>query len=256
MGDENDRNDDRSLSLGDSEAAMSVNNRNIDETKNKKEEEEIARAETRCVLYFRIVTFGFLIVTTIAVAIAVKKLMRKAELGQLEETFHDNADKVLDAVGKILRNTFTSVDEFGVSMTSYANAIGNQTQGNVSTAASWPFVTFPDFAVRASKLRSLSKIFLFSVYHYIRHEDREQWEVYSAENKGWIDEGIETQRTDKTFRGILIEEWYSSDEINFFGQPAAEADFYLARWQASPVLVCIFVYLALSTINILHNMIR
>jgi hypothetical protein len=107
----------------------------------------------------------------------------------------------------------------------------------------WPFVTLPDMAVRASKLRSLSKIFLFSVYHYIAHEDRAAWESYAAQNKGWIDEGIETQKADPTFRGNIVEDWYSSDEINHYGERAADADFYIVRWQCAPVLVRICVCL-------------
>lgn len=221
------------LSLNGSEAAMNGGNPAAD----KEAQEEIARAETRCVLFLRVLTFGFLMAATITVAVAVKHLMRQAERSQLDDTFQDNAEKVLDAVGTILRNTFSSVDEFGVSMTSYANAIEM-----ASNSSSWPFVTIPDFAVRASKLKSMTKIFLFSVYHYITHEERARWEAYSAENKGWIDTSIETQRTDKTFRGNLIEDWSSSDQINFYGQPAADAEFYIARWQASPVLVCLVTH--------------
>jgi hypothetical protein len=206
----------------------------------KKEEVEIARNETRCVLYLRVLTFALLAVTTIAVAIAVHRMMRKAEHHRLHESFNDNAGKILEAVGTIMDNTLTAVDFFAVTLTSYAHNNQQVTGANQS----WPFVTLPDMAVRSSKLRSLSKIFLFSIYHYIEHEKRAAWEAYTAANKGWIDEGIETQKADPTFRGILNEDWYSSDQINFYGKRAADADFYIVRWQASPVLVsvlCCFV---------------
>jgi hypothetical protein len=198
----------------------------------KKEEEEIAREETRCVLYLRFLTFAFLAVTTIAVAIAVHHLLRRAEVDKFHESFHDNAGKVLEAVGTIMENTLMAVDSFAVSLTSYAHTIQQVTKANQS----WPFVTLPDMAVRSSKLRSLSKIFLFSIYHYIAHDNRVAWEAYAAANKGWIDEGIDTQKTDPTFRG-KIKEPYSSDQINFNGERAADADSYIVRWQSSPVLV-------------------
>jgi hypothetical protein len=199
----------------------------------KKEEEEIAREETRCVLYLRFLTFAFLAVTTIAVAIAVHHLLHKAEVDKLNESFDDNAGKVLEAVGTIMENTLMAVDSFAVSLTSYAHTIQQVTKANQS----WPFVTLPDMAVRSSKLRSLSKIFLFSIYHYVEHANRAAWEAYATQNKGWIDEGIETQKADPTFRGHIIEDWNSSDQINFYGQRAADADFYIVRWQCSPVLV-------------------
>jgi hypothetical protein len=199
---------------------------------NGEPEEEIARAETRCVWYLRFLTFAFLAFTTIAVAVAVHQLLRRAEEAKLAESFKDNSGKVLEAVGTILENTLMAVDSFAVSMTSYAE-MTKQVNQNLS----WPFVTLPHFAVRASKLRSLSKIFLFTVYHYVEHADRTKWENYTTVNKGWIDEGITTQKNDPTFRGILNEDWYSSDQINFYGNRAADADFYIVRWQASPVLV-------------------
>lgn len=201
---------------------------------NQEEEEEIARDETRCVLYLRFLTFAFLVVTTIGVAVTVQLLLRKAERVEWEEAFFDNADKVLEAVGTIMQNTLMAVDSFAVSLSSHANAIQEATGAN----RSWPFVTLPDMAVRASKLRSLSKIFLFSIYHYVAHKDRDAWEAYAKSNKGWIDQGIETQKADPTFRGNIIEDWNSSDEINFYGQRAADDEFYVVRWQVSPVLVC------------------
>jgi hypothetical protein len=202
------------------------------------EEEEIARDETRCVLYLRFLTFAFLAVTTIVVAVTVHRLMRKAEINKLAASFDDNAGKVLEAVGTILENTLMAVDSFAVSLTSYAETV-QQLTNNTTNQSSWPFVTLPHFAVRASKLRSLSKIFLFTIYHYVTHPDRVKWELYTKQNKGWIDEGIETQKADRTFRGILNEDWNSSDQINFYGQRAADADFYIVRWQCSPVLVSV-----------------
>jgi hypothetical protein len=56
-------------------------------------------------------------------------------------------------------------------------------------------------------------------------------------NKGWITESIEKQKQDPTFRGYIIEDWHSSDQINFDGERAADAEFYIVRWQAAPVVV-------------------
>jgi hypothetical protein len=210
-----------------------MSNRSQTPPKSEEEEEEIARAENRCVLYLRFLTFAFLVTTTIAVAITVHRLMRTAERKSLEESFHDNAGKVLEAVGTIMQNTLMAVDSFAVALTSHARTIEEVTGAN----RSWPFVTLPHMAVRASKLRSMSKIFLFTIYHYIDHKDRDAWEAYTTKNKGWIDQGIETQKNDPTFRGIIHEDWYSSDQINFNGERAADAEFYIVRWQASPVLV-------------------
>ena len=201
----------------------------------KEADEEIARAETRCVLYLRFITFGFLAVATIAVAATIYCLLVGAERAQLHAKFHDNAGKVMEGFGTILEHILMDVDAFAVSITSHATALQEVTGSD----RSWPFVTFPNMAVRGSKLRALSKIFLFSLYHYVKHEDRDAWENYTRSHDDWVNQGIETQKTDPTFRGNIVEDWSSLGEINFYGSRAEDAEFYIARWQSSPIVVSI-----------------
>lgn len=199
----------------------------------REKEEEIAREETRCVVYLRFLTFGFLLATASVVFCMIFVLLRAAEESKLEAKFHDNAGKLLEAIGTLFENILMDVDSFAVFITTQAKSMQEATGNDVS----WPFVTFPNIAVQGSKLRALSKIFLFSIYHYIEHADRNAWENYTRANDGWVDQGIESQKSDPTFRGNIVEEWNTLGQINFYGQRAQDADFYIARWQSSPIVV-------------------
>ena len=202
------------------------------------DQEEIAKSETKCVYMIRGVTFGFLLLATIGVALAVYLYVDTTEQNAFDETFHDNAVKVLEAVGTLFDNTLLAVDLFTAATTSYAAALYKlQNPTDTSRKGAWPFVTIPDYAVRGSKLNSLSKTFLFSQYYYVEHAERDAWENYTRNNDAWVDEGIEVQETDPSFRGAIVEEWSTLGEINFNGQRMPDAEFYLVRWQSAPIVV-------------------
>lgn len=201
-------------------------------------QEEIAAKESRWVFRLRTATFCFLLLAAIGVALVTFFYVRNAEETQMKEKFHDNAHKVQEAIGTLLENTLKAVDSFTVAMTSYAASTVGETSGQTNTTA-WPYVTLPNYAVQGSKLRSLSKVFLFSAYHRVEHAQRDAWENYSRTHDDWVDAGIESQKTDPSFKGMIVQEWQTLGQINFNGQRAPDADFYMARWQTSPVVVSV-----------------
>jgi hypothetical protein len=83
---------------------------------------------------------------------------------------------VLDDIGKSLYLTLGTVDSFVVNIVSSA--------GNTDEA--WPFVTVPDFAVRAAKVLSLSDAIFLTVYPLVSGDQRSNWENYTSENKQWV----------------------------------------------------------------------
>jgi len=198
-------------------------------------EDEIAQDETKNLLWLRGVTFCFLLVATLGVSMGVYFYLHTSEEARFEDKFFDTASKVLEALGTQLENTLGAVDAFSVATTTYAR-YSNTNNDNATTGTGWPFVTLPEYAGQGSKLRSLSKIYLLAMYHYIAHKDRLAWEAYTRANDQWVDQGIQTQKNDPTFRGNIVEDWSSLGEINYYGQSAENATYYVARWQSSPVV--------------------
>lgn len=218
---------DTSRHSDDNGSASSVNyGRSSPHAIKKSEKDEIARAETQRILLLRGIFFVFLLLASVGVSVGVYFFLRTNEEQRFQEKFDDTGSKLLEAIGTVLENTLTATDTFAVAATIFAR----------SSNSRWPFVTIPEYAVQGSKLRSLSKIFLLSVYHYVEHEERSEWENYTRANDAWVDQGIQTQKVDPNFRGNIVEEWSTLGEINFFGERAQDADFYLARWQTSPVV--------------------
>lgn len=235
---------------GDGDDEMSVYSTSVEggqalaHSAEKKQPEEIAARESQWVFCLRSATFFFLVLATVGVALVTYFYVRWEEEEQMEEKFHDNAHKVQQAIGTLLENTLKAVDSFSTSMVTHAATVRDVSPYNNDNNSStgWPYVTLPSFAVHGSKLRSLSKVFLFSVYHHVTHEQRATWENYTSMHNGWVDAGIESQKNDPSFKGLIVEEWQTLGQINFNGQPAPDAPFYMARWQTSPVVVCTQVF--------------
>jgi hypothetical protein len=103
------------------------------------------------------------------VALAVYFYIRASENREFEDQFEADATKVLAAIGASLDSSLSAVDAFVVSIVSYAKAT-NQT---------WPFVTIPDYAARAGKIRSLAGAVVIGTYPLVKSEDRKEWERYS-----------------------------------------------------------------------------
>jgi hypothetical protein len=108
-----------------------------------KEQDAIAKDEDKAVFRLRLLVIGVLVASTVGVACAVYNYISKSENSQFEESFSDDANKVLEALGSSLHLTLSAVDAFVVNIASCA----------ILSNSSWPFVTIPDFAVRANKIR-------------------------------------------------------------------------------------------------------
>ncbi|KAL3941956.1 MAG: hypothetical protein SGARI_000425 [Bacillariaceae sp.] len=73
-------------------------------------------------------------------------------------------------MGQNLDRMLLASDAFVVSAASYADH-SNQT---------WPYVTVPDFSVRAEKIRSLCGAVYVNTYHTVTEGQRGEWERYTA----------------------------------------------------------------------------
>lgn len=194
------------------------------------ENDGIAKQENQNVFRLRLLVITVLLLSTIGVAVGVFLYVSRSEQQSFEQSFRDDSDKILDSVGIALDLSLGSVDAFLVSLVSYAR----------DTNASWPFVTYPDYAVKVAKLRSLSKAVQVTQYHIVSGEQREEWEAYSVAHDGWVENGIKTQISDESYEGRIVTDYWTSDNIFIVADPnadpyTAEGPF-LPKWQQSPVI--------------------
>ena len=79
---------------------------------------KLARRETTAVWSFRVLAMLVLLLSTVAVAIATYTFTRNAERELFEDTFHDDALKILESLGSSLDKAIAGVDAYVISMVS------------------------------------------------------------------------------------------------------------------------------------------
>jgi hypothetical protein len=102
--------------------------------------------------------------------------LKISEEDEFKHTFHENAELILRAIRKNFALTLGAVDAMAFNMVSSARSSGED----------WPFVTIPDFGVRAAKVLALSEVAVLAVHPLVSDEEREQWENYTASNNNWV----------------------------------------------------------------------
>jgi hypothetical protein len=141
-----------------------------DNSCNSNRREVLASNETRVVTKLKLLVFGSLFFSMVAVVLGAYYLTLQAEITSFELHFHDDANKILGNIGQNLQRSMEASDAFITSITSYA-ANTNQT---------WPFVVIPDFSVRAEKIRSLCGGIYAATYNVVNNEQRKEWENFTA----------------------------------------------------------------------------
>jgi hypothetical protein len=150
----------------------------------------LASQETKAVRRLKVSVIFSLLLSMIAVAFTAYYLTSQQEEDQFKDAYYGDAHKVMSAMGENLERTLQAADAFVSSMASHAQ-VSNQT---------WPFVVIPDFAVRAEKVRELSKAVLVNLFQVVERDQRDLWENYTTQvGKAWVDESISVV---ENFEGI------------------------------------------------------
>jgi hypothetical protein len=126
--------------------------------------------ETRAVTNLKLLVFGSLFFSMIAVVLSAYFFTAQGENHNFEVNFYDDANKILGSMGLNLQRIMDVSDAFITSITSYA-ARTNQT---------WPYVVIPDFYVTAEKIRSLCGAVYIGTYHVVQNDQRKEWENFTA----------------------------------------------------------------------------
>ena len=158
------------------------------------EEPVLAKRETKDVFRLKILVLVFLALCTSGVACLVYFYTENQEVYQFETQFHSDANKVLDAIGDGVETTFGALDIMATMMISHAKSSNDE----------WPFVTLPNFANHASKIRSMSIGMLLWSAVIVSYDNRIAWESYADENRGWVNSTIGIMETDPNYHGPLV----------------------------------------------------
>jgi len=204
--DGNDNNDESTTGRPDDEELGQV-----DELEERKKivEQVLARREQRTVCSLKILLFLVLAASATAVALLTYYFTSQWETKQFVVQFGEDSNKVMQSIGTSLDLTLEGLDALTVSMVSSAKA----------TNQVWPYVTIPDFAVKAEKIRILSKAVYLNVYALVPAEERSMWEDYAAfKGRGWVEETLNVFEKDGTFDDVFddLNLTYSVDDVTYW----------------------------------------
>jgi hypothetical protein len=203
----------------------------------EQEDQMIAKDEHKAVIRLRLLLLLVLLGSTVGFAFATHYYVSRFETTALEEQFQADATKVLSSVGASLDFTMGAVDSLVVNMVSYAH----------ESQSKWPFVTVPDFAVRAAKIKALSNALLLAVYPVVKSDTRSRWERYTVNHDAWVKEGMTLQEKDGSFRGAMDFNFSeTTPDLGIItdnnGVRPSNYTTYLPQWQMHPVFTTFAPY--------------
>ena len=216
------------------------------------------------------------VILSIAACVAVPTIVyttgQEREEEQFESTFLLLAAKIVDSFELRLEQKLRAVDSLRIAVTSHV----------ISTNASWPFITIPDFDLRGSSANDMGDTLMVTLHPLVTLGDREAWENYTVNNIDWLYQAEARQSTatrelHKTAGGLGLASTrsvsppdgqnkqedtgvapdfsmgYSKDifefnDLNEFGVSIDDGAHgpYLPAWQHTPLLPDIINYNALS----------
>lgn len=196
------------------------------------EEDELAIQQTRNLRRFRLCFVFSIFVIALGLAVGIYFLTRKQEENSFSTTFYDRAAKIMNTFQVRMEQNAGAIESFSFSLTSYA-AFTNKT---------WPFVTLPDFEVKAASARALAGSVSLTFSPLVTAEEKKEWEVYSVQNREWVQQGLDfeerfgIERID--YRSLQTNP--NTAVISSFDQsgdrlPAQGDGPFFPVWQSSPV---------------------
>lgn len=188
------------IDFDESESSLGTSTQEVDSStvdgsnpNNKKRDSDVAisKNETQSVNRVKFIAVSVLVLSAIGVALTIYYYVKNSETSTFVDSYTFDSQKVLEAIGTSIGNNLGALDSFATNAVSFAAAT-NQT---------FPYVTLPDFALKASKVRSLSDGLYISFQPVIQSNQRFAWEVYAMNNEGWVNDTKRMQETDKYYYG-------------------------------------------------------
>ena len=124
----------------------------------------------------RVLVIILFITLIVVVPTALYLTTRKTEVNGFENAYRRLASKVVDSVEFHLASKLTSLDSFRIAITSHA----------ISSNATWPYVTNPNYDLRANSAREIGAMLSVNFHALVTENNREAWENYTMENIDWL----------------------------------------------------------------------
>jgi hypothetical protein len=119
---------------------------------------------------------------------------KRDEEDDFEYVYGASAERVIQSFHESVAQLLAGVDAGAVAITSYA----------LNTGANFPYVTMPDWELRAANTRVITKSITFQWFPLVQEEDRLGWEAYANEThmqqiKTFMSENEFITRQDNSF---------------------------------------------------------
>jgi hypothetical protein len=178
---------DTTLSQSDDAGSVSSSSSDIEAAPTQEDETEkliIATRETRYVRYLR---FSVLLILLSAAALCgtfVYLYTKANETNEFESVYQQYAKLVVDAIHISARKKLEAVASIAEIAQAHA----------INTNSKWPFVTVPFFEEHVMATKSLTNAFGLALFPIVSYANKREWEAYSLEHRGWINQSYAAQR--------------------------------------------------------------
>ena len=194
--------------------------------------DSIAKKDTTAACLMRVLVIALFICMSVFVPIIIFLTASNNEQENFESEFDALATKVVDSFEFNVARKLGAIDSLDISITSYA----------VGTNSTFPFVTLPDFDLRAANTLALADTFSVVFVPLVTQKNRAKWETYTVDNEAWITTALNRQTASVERRAQAPETiGLSTPMITAFAQDGAlvrqpdGAEPYFPVWQNAPV---------------------
>lgn len=147
-------------------------------------ETSIAKDETKTVNCFRLLLLAALIATALCVSLTAFFMIRNGEQEEFEGTFRSHATKIIETFESEAAEKRTALVHHSRELTSHAKS-SNET---------WPFVTLPDYEMRARLTLELAEVIGIMLLPLVTKENAMEFGKYMNSNQEWYWEGMAIQQ--------------------------------------------------------------
>jgi hypothetical protein len=192
--------------------------------------DSIAKKDTTAACQLRVLMVTLFLVMSVFVPVIIFVTTRDNEQESFESEFDALATKVVDSFDFNMARKLGAIDSLDISITSYA----------VGTNSTFPFVTLPDFDLRAANTLALADTFSVLFVPLVTQANRAKWETYSVENEAWITTALNRQtasverRAQETL-GLVAPSITAFDPDGALVRQPDGAEPYFPIWQNAPV---------------------
>lgn len=149
------------------------------------------RKDTRIAARLRLVVAALFLSMGIIFPIIIYKTTRSNEEEAFEDRFDGLATKVVSSMENRLSRSFGSLESLRIAISSHVRTSDDK----------WPFVTLPDYDLRAESVKSLGGVLSVSVRPIVEFSQNKAWEDYSVSNIGWLEQSM-----NRTFNSVALDQ--------------------------------------------------